>query len=57
MLTKMTDELEIASFFFFLSIIRCHNRIGCKGNVDEENLGSGMVAEAERKRSLKWNFK
>ena len=56
MLTKMIDELEIASFFF-LSIIRCHNRIGCKGNVDEENLGSGMVAEAERKRSLKWNFK
>ena len=55
MVAKMIDELEIA--YMFLCIIHCHNWIGYKEKIEEENLESGMVTEAERKRSLEWNFK
>ena len=50
MAAKMIDKLEIA--YVFLRIIQCHCRIGCEEKVEEENLDSGMVAGAERKRSL-----
>ena len=50
MVAKITDELN--SIYVFLRIINCHNRIGYEQKVKEENLHSGMVAEAERKRSL-----
>ena len=46
----MTDELDIR--YAFLPIIHCHNGIGYEENVEEKNLDSGMVAEAERKRSI-----
>ena len=45
----MIDELEIA--YVFLRLIHCHNGIGSKKEVEEENLDSGILAEAERKRS------
>ena len=51
MAAKMIDELELACVF--LRIIYCHNGIGYEEKVEEENLDSGMVAEAEQKRSLK----
>ena len=50
MVARITDELN--SIYVFLRIINCHNRIGYEQKVKEENLHSGMVAEAERKRSL-----
>ena len=38
--------------------MHCHNGIGYEETVQEENLDSEIVAEAERKRSLlKWNSK
>ena len=43
--------------YIFLHIICCHDGIRYKEKVEEENLNSRMVAEAERKRSLYWNFK
>ena len=33
-------------------MIHYHNGIGYKKKVEEENLDSGIVAEAERKRNL-----
>ena len=48
---EMTDELDIR-WYAFLPIIHCHNGIGYEENVEEKNLDSGMVAEAERKRSI-----
>ena len=50
MAAKMIDKLEIA--YVFLRIIQCHCRIGYEEKVEEENLDLGMVAGAERKRSL-----
>ena len=32
--------------------MHCHNRIGYEEKVQEKNLDSEMVAEAEQKRSL-----
>ena len=40
------------SMYVFLRIIYCHNGIGYGEKVEEENLGSRMVAEEERKKSL-----
>ena len=50
MVAKMIDKLEIAYVFF--RTICCHNGIGYKEKVEEENLDSGMVTEVEWKRSL-----
>ena len=33
-------------------MIRCHNGVGYEEKVEDENLDSGTVAEAERKKSL-----
>ena len=51
MSAKMIDELEIA-YMSFCASMHCHNEIGQEEKVEEENLGSGMVAEVERKRSV-----
>ena len=50
MAAKLIGELEIA--YTSLRIIPCHNESGYEEKVEEENLDSGMVAEAERKKSL-----
>ena len=42
----------IKTLNIFLRIIPCHSGIGYEEKVEEENLDSGMVAEAKRKRSL-----
>ena len=47
----MTDELEIANVFLRI-MHHAHHGIGYEEKVEEENLDSGMVAEAERKRNL-----
>ena len=36
----------------YIFFIHCHNGIGSEEKVKEENLDSGMAAEAEQQRSL-----
>ena len=47
----MFDKLEIAYMFFCASCTFIMG-LNTKKKVEEENLDSAMVAEAERKRSL-----
>ena len=47
----MIDDQE-NSIYVFLCIIHCHNGIGYEEKIEEEDLNSGMVAEAKQKRSL-----
>ena len=47
----MINDLE-NSIYVFLRIIPCHNGIGYEEKIQDEDLNSGMGAEAEQKRSL-----
>ena len=48
----MVAKMIRNGIYVFLRVIHCHNGVGYEEKVEEENLDSGMVAAAERKRSF-----